>query len=296
MLDYDAVKGFAFRKDPLSYGAKDAILYALALGYGEDPLDERQLRYVTENDQCVAPTMPVVFCHPGLWIKEPQLGLDWRKFVHMSQRLRLEAPLATAGSIVSHTYNAVVADRGEGRGAVIVQRREMSDAASGQLVAVIEATYLARGDGGFSAGGGQSDPLPDASAAAGAAAGPAVVLELETLPQAALLYRLSGDMNPLHSSPAAAKAAGFDRPILHGLCTFGVAARAVLAGFCDYDGGRLKDIQARFSAPVFPGETIRFAMTPGESGVVHFEASVPARDVTVLKDGLAIVKQVQGDV
>ena len=292
MLNYDAVKGFPFRKDPSSYGSRDATLYALALGYGEDPLDERQLRYVTESDQCVAPTMPVVFCHPGFWIKEPELGLDWRKFVHMSQRLTLEAPLSSAGTIVSHTYNAVVADRGEGRGAIIVQRREMSDAASGQRVAVIESTYLARGDGGFSAADGRSDPLPEPGGDARTEAGPSVVLELATSPQAALLYRLSGDLNPLHSSPAAAAAAGFERPILHGLCTYGVAARAVLASFCDYDGARLKEIYARFSAPVFPGETIRFEMRQGEGGTVHFEASVPARDLTVLKDGLAIIKQV----
>ncbi len=289
MLDYDAVKGFAFRKDPSSYSSKDAILYALALGYGEDPLDERQLRYVTESDQCVAPTMPVVFCHPGFWIKAPQLGLDWRKFVHMSQRLKLEAPLASAGSITSNTYNAVVADRGEGRGAIIVQRREMSDATSGQRVAVIESTYLARGDGGFSAADGRSDPLPEANETAAVSGAPAIVLDLPILPQAALLYRLSGDLNPLHSSPAAAAAAGFERPILHGLCTYGVAARAVLAAFCDYDGVRLKEIYARFSAPVFPGEVIRFEMRQGEGGSVHFEASVPARDMTVLKDGLAII-------
>ena len=289
MLDYDAVKGFAFRKDPSSYSSKDAILYALALGYGEDPLDERQLRYVTESDQCVAPTMPVVFCHPGFWIKAPQLGLDWRKFVHMSQRLKLEAPLASAGSITSNTYNAVVADRGEGRGAIIVQRREMSDATSGQRVAVIESTYLARGDGGFSAADGRSDPLPEANETAAVSGAPAIVLDLPILPQAALLYRLSGDLNPLHSSPAAAAAAGFERPILHGLCTYGVAARAVLAAFCDYDGARMKEIYARFSAPVFPGEVIRFEMRQGEGGMVHFEASVPARDMTVLKDGLAII-------
>lgn len=290
MLDYEAVKGFAFRNDPSSYGSKDAIFYALALGYGEDPLDERQLRYVTESDQCVAPTMPVVFCHPGFWIKEPQLGLDWRKFVHMSQRLKLEGPLANSGTIVSNTYNAVVADRGEGRGAIIVQRREMSDATSGQMVAVIESTYLARGDGGFSAADGRSDPLPEASETPAAQGAPAILLDLPILPQAALLYRLSGDLNPLHSSPAAAAAAGFERPILHGLCTYGVAARAVLASFCDYDGARLKEIYARFSAPVFPGETIRFEMRQGEDGTVHLEASVPARNMMVLKDGLAIIK------
>ena len=287
MLNYGEVKNFQFRKDPSSYSSKDAILYALALGYGEDPLDERQLRYVTEADQCVAPTMPVVFCHPGFWIKEAQLGLDWRKFVHVSQRLRLEGPLASSGTITSNTYNAVVADRGEGKGAIIVQRREMSNQSDGQLIAVIESTYLARGDGGFSAADGHSDPLPETAGAAPRSGAPDAVVEIQSLPQAALLYRLSGDFNPLHVSPSAATAAGFPRPILHGLCTYGMAARAVLASFCDYDGGRLKEIDARFSAPVFPGETIRVEMTRTSHNIVNFEASVRSRETAVLKDGWA---------
>lgn len=287
MLNYGEVKNFQFRKDPSSYSSKDAILYALALGYGEDPLDERQLRYVTEADQCVAPTMPVVFCHPGFWIKEAQLGLDWRKFVHVSQRLRLEGPLASSGTITSNTYNAVVADRGEGKGAIIVQRREMSNQSDGQLIAVIESTYLARGDGGFSAADGRSDPLPETAGAAPRSGAPDAVVEIQSLPQAALLYRLSGDFNPLHVSPSAATAAGFPRPILHGLCTYGMAARAVLASFCDYDSSRLKEICARFSAPVFPGENIRVEMTRTSHNIVNFEASVRSRETAVLKDGWA---------
>ena len=287
MLNYGEVKNFQFRKDPSSYSSKDAILYALALGYGEDPLDERQLRYVTEADQCVAPTMPVVFCHPGFWIKEAQLGLDWRKFVHVSQRLRLEGPLASSGTITSNTYNAVVADRGEGKGAIIVQRREMSNQSDGQLIAVIESTYLARGDGGFSAADGRSDPLPETAGAAPRSSAPDAVVEIQSLPQAALLYRLSGDFNPLHVSPSAATAAGFPRPILHGLCTYGMAARAVLASFCDYDSSRLKEIYVRFSAPVFPGENIRVEMTRTSHNIVNFEASVRSRETAVLKDGWA---------
>ena len=287
MLNYGEVKNFQFRKDPSSYSSKDAILYALALGYGEDPLDERQLRYVTEADLCVAPTMPVVFCHPGFWIKEAQLGLDWRKFVHVSQRLRLEGPLASSGTITSNTYNAVVADRGEGKGAIIVQRREMSNQSDGQLIAVIESTYLARGDGGFSAADGRSDPLPETAGAAPRSGAPDAVVEIQSLPQAALLYRLSGDFNPLHVSPSAATAAGFPRPILHGLCTYGMAARAVLASFCDYDSSRLKEICARFSAPVFPGENIRVEMTRTSHNIVNFEASVRSRETAVLKDGWA---------
>ena len=287
MLDYEEVKNFQFSTAPSSYGAKDAILYALALGYGEDPLDERQLRYVTEADQRVAPTMPVVFCHPGLWIKEPKLGLDWRKLVHVGQRLKLEGPLGSSGTISSRTCNAVVADRGEGRGAIIVQRREMSDQSTGRTVAAIESTYLARGDGGFSVADGRSDPLPETAGGPEPVGGDEIVLDMPTLPQSALLYRLSGDSNPLHSSPHAAAAAGFPRPILHGLCTYGLAARAILSALCDYDGGKLKEMYARFSAPVFPGETIRFLMTKTSDAEVRFEASVPAREVTVLKEGWA---------
>ena len=288
MLNYDEVKGFCFAKAPSTYTSRDSILYALALGFGEDPLDERQLRYVTETGQCVAPTMPVVFCHPGFWIKEPKLGIDWRKFVHLGQQLTLTGALKPAGTIVSNTANVVVADRGAARGAIIVQRRELSDEASGQVVAVIESTYLARGDGGFSADNGRADPLPDTASVAAPDGAADVVLELKSLPQSALLYRLSGDYNPLHSSPSAAATAGFPRPILHGLCTYGIAARAVLSAFCDYDATRLRSLSARFTAPVFPGEILRFEMTRS-GGSVHFQARVPDREAVVLKDGCAVI-------
>lgn len=288
MLNYAAVKDLQFPTVPSSYSFRDSILYALALGFGEDPLDERQLRYVTEADQAVAPTMPVVFCHPGLWIKEPRLGIDWRKFVHVTQKLELKGPLQPAGTIVGNTANVAVADRGEGRGAIIVQRRVLSNATNGEVMAVIESTYLARGDGGFSAADQATDPVPPTDGVTFDNWVPEVALDLKSLPQSALIYRLSGDYNPLHASPVAAAAAGFERPILQGLCTYGMAARAILAAFCDYEASRLREISARFNAPVFPGETIRFEMARSGASI-HFQASVPERETTVLKDGHAVI-------
>jgi acyl dehydratase len=114
------------------------------------------------------------------------------------------------------------------------------------------------------------------------------VLDQKTLPQAALIYRLSGDYNPLHADPAIARAAGFERPILHGLCTFGVAGRAILAACCGNDPARLKEIHVRFSAPVFPGEMISTEIWR-DGPTISFRARVEPRDVVVLNNGRAIV-------
>jgi acyl dehydratase len=288
MLNYDAMKNFPFPEGSSTYSARDAMIYALGVGFGEDPLDERQLRFVTEQDQVVAPTMPVVFCHPGLWIKDSSLGMDWRKLVHASQRLVLHSGLAPAGTVAGKIRNVTVADRGEGKGAVIVQRREIFDESRSTKIATVESTYLARGDGGFSAAG-KSDELPPRDGAALPARKPDHVVELATRPDAALLYRLSGDYNPLHSSPAAARAAGFQRPILHGLCTFGVAARGLLGALCDYNATGLSELSGRFSAPVLPGETVRLDIWT-EGRTVLFRAVIPARDnIAVLQDGMAVL-------
>lgn len=288
MLNYEEVKNFPFPARSATYTARDAMLYALGLGFGSDPLDERQLRYVTEEDQAVVPTMPVVFCHPGMWVNEPKLGLDWRKLVHASQRLVLHRPLVPEATVRGNIRNVTVADRGEGRGAIVVHRREILDDAGSNVIATSDATYLFRGDGGFSAGGGASDALPPRSEGSVPDRAPDRVLDLATRQDAALLYRLSGDYNPIHSSPAVAKAAGFPRPILQGLCTFGIAARGILEAWCDYRADALKELSVRFTAPVFPGETIRLEMWE-ENGSVVFRASVRERDVVVLQDGSAIL-------
>lgn len=288
MLNYDAVRNFRFPEGSARYTARDASLYALSLGFGGDPLDARQLRYVAEGDQQVAPTMPVVFCHPGLWIKDPSLGMDWRKLVHADQRVTLNGALPRAAEVTGQIENVVVADRGEGRGAVIVQRRTLRNAADGNLLATVESTYLARGDGGFS-GEGKSDPLPEHASAARLDRAPDKSCELAIPPNAALLYRLNGDLNPLHSDPAAAQAAGFPAPILHGLCTYGMAARGILEHWCDYRAEAMESLFARFSAPVYPGETLSLDMWH-EGERMLFQATIRERDVVALKDGVAQVR------
>jgi len=151
------------------------------------------------------------------------------------------------------------------------------------LQQTVTATFFARGDGGF--GGpseGQPEPHPIPARA------PDASIDIPTRVDQAVIYRLSGDYNPLHIDPAFAKMAGFPRPILHGMCTYGITCRAVLQTYADYDGARIKSHQARFSAPVFPGETITVDLWR-DGDVVSFEARVQARGVTVIKNGKTVL-------
>ena len=176
-----------------------------------------------------------------------------------------------------------IVDKGEGRGALLYIARDVFDADTDAPIATIRRTTFARGDGGFGGPSGpvrQPHPIPERD--------PDIVCDLPTLPQQALIYRLNGDSNPLHIDPDVAREAGFDRPILHGLCTFGVAGHAVLKTLCGYDPARLKRIDVRFSAPVFPGETIRTEMWV-DGPQISFRARIVGRDAVVLNNGLAEV-------
>jgi acyl dehydratase len=152
------------------------------------------------------------------------------------------------------------------------------------LATTTQIAFL-RGDGGFSTTSGVSDPgLPSLPSVPEGK--PDVEVELPSLPQSALIYRLSGDYNPLHCDPDVARAAGFTKPILHGLCTFGMATHAVLRTCCDYDVRRIKSIAMRFSAPVYPGETVAFQIWRSGAHKLHLRARIPARDAVVLNGGL----------
>jgi acyl dehydratase len=164
--------------------------------------------------------------------------------------------------------------------------KELTDKASGARLATVTHTTFCRGDGGFSAqGGGDAAPTPLPKVPERT---PDITLDLATLPQQALLYRLCADRNPLHSEPAVARVAGFPRPILHGLGTYGVACHAMLAALCEYDPARLRRLSLRFSSPVFPGETIRFEIYD-EGAEFAFRARVAARDKVVLDHGRAVI-------
>ena len=279
-INYEKVKNWPFAPVEQTYTEKDSILYALGLGLGADPLDQGQLHFVFEEDGFSAlPTMAAVLGTPGFWVRDPETGIDWKKILHGEQGIKLHRPLPPAATVIAQTRVTEIIDKGEGKGALIYTEREISDKATGEKLATLTSTTFGRGDGGF---GGptvaqpQPHPLPDRE--------PDEVCDLPTAPQAALIYRLSGDPNPLHADPKVAATAGFDAPILHGLCTLGVAGHAVLKICCDYDPARFKSLNLRFSAPVYPGETIRTEMWR-DANVVSFRAKVVERDVMVLNNG-----------
>lgn len=280
-LDPDTLLNWPFPEIEHSYTARDTMLYALGVGCGHDPLDAGDLRHVYEDGLLALPTMAVVLGHPGFWLKHPGTGIDWRQTLHGEQGLVLHRTLPVAGTVVGRTRITGLVDKGPGKAALLFSERTVADGASGDLLCTVTSTTFLRGEGGF---GGPAGPVPAPHPTPEGE--PELMADLPTLPQAALIYRLSGDDNPLHADPAIAAAAGFPRPILHGLATYGVAGRAILRACCGGDPARLKRLDVRFSAPVFPGETIRTEIWR-DGPVVSFRCRVVERDAVVLSNGLA---------
>lgn len=284
-LDYDRIMGLRIDGLAEEITSRDTILYALGVGLGFEPTDERQLRYVYETDLTSLPTFATMLCRPPLWFKDPQYGVTWVSFLHAEQSLTMHRPLPPQGRFAGSMRVTQIVDRGKDKGAYIYQERSLVDRNTNQRIATLTAMGIARKDGGF---GGPAAPA--AAAAPRVPAGnPDHVCVLPTLPQSALIYRLSGDPNPIHADPAVAKRAGFDRPILHGLCTFGIACHAILRTLCNYESTRLKSLSSRFSAPVFPGETIRTDLWQDGSEIL-FTCTAVERGVVVLNHGTAVVE------
>ena len=288
MISYEALKNWQFPDIEHSYTADDTMFYALAVGLGADPVDERQLRFVNDTVQgspAALPTMAVILGYPGSWMRDPRTGIDFTMIVHGEELVVMHKPLPAAATVVSKHRVTRIVDKGTGKGATVTYDKELFDKSTGEKLATVTHTTFCRGDGGFSARDGVTDTSPPAPPKVPQRE-PDLACELRTLPQQALLYRLCADRNPLHSEPAFARKAGFDRPILHGLGTYGVACHALLATACDYEPSRLKSLFARFSAPVFPGETIRMEMYR-ERGEIAFRARAKERDRVVLDYGRA---------
>ena len=217
-----------------TYGPKDCILYALGLGLGHEPLNRDELAFVYEKNLKVLPTFAVMLGYAAYWLRLPEIGVTWEKVVHGEHGMTLHAPIAPQGTVIGRTRILDVVDKGEGKGALIYSQRDIFDKASGRLLVTLKQTTFCRGDGGF--GGAKRDtPAPHALPLRA----PDGVVDFATRPEMALIYRLSGDTNALHVDPDFAKAAGFPRPVLHGLATFGVAGHALLKAVCGYDPARL---------------------------------------------------------
>lgn len=272
-----AVFDHAIPDAALDYGARETVFYALSLGLGAEALP-----YVYEGAQGglkALPAMGLVLADPGFWMQDT--ALDLPKLVHLSERLELAGPLPAEGRLTRRARVSHVADRGAGRGALLVTDSDLADE-SGRVLASVRQTVLARGDGG--SGEAHGAP-PERRVLAAPERVPDAVVELPTLPQQALLYRWNGDMNPLHADPQVARAAGFDRPILHGLCTLGVASLAVMEAYGGWRDDAIAAMEARFAAPVFPGESLRCAMWREEQdGAVQviMRANVVGRDSAAL--------------
>jgi acyl dehydratase len=282
-LNYERIMAYRPADIPVNYGARECILYALGIGLGMDPLAPGELKFVYERAGLEAfPTMAVVLGWPGR-MTDPAFGIDERLVVAGDLKVVLHRPLAPAARLLSRPRVKEVIDKGSGNAAIILNTRDLI-ADDGMPVATVDSSTFARKHGGF---GGQATETPVPHAVPTTA--PEKTCELPTPLNLALLYRLNGDENPLHADPERAKAAGFDRPILHGAASFGIAAHAILRVCADYRPERLKSIEARFSRPVFPGETIRTEMWP-ERERISFQCRVAGRDEIVLSNGLATLR------
>lgn len=276
------------------YESRDTILYALGVGaaQGSDAWDKRHLRFVYEDQLQALPTLCAMLGDPGFWMREPDTGLKWQSLVHTEQSIQWFKPLPSAAEIVRHNRLVRVEDRGDGKGATFVVEREICSTETGECWVRSQTTVLARGNGGFSPLGG---PLLRIGSAPMAAAPPlpqqkpdrTVLRPTDT--RQPLLYRLSSDLNPLHADPAIAHQVGFERPIMHGMCTFGILSMMIVCEFCEFCCARLLEMRARFTAPLYPGETLNCEFWQA-GDLVLFRVTAIERNAVVLDRGLARIR------
>ncbi len=263
------------------WSEREVMLYALAIGMGSDPMDADQLLFVYEKHLRVVPTFATVAawsCNPPL----SETGVDMARVVHAGQEIDVHRAIPVSARVTATGGFVAAVDKGD-RGALIFAETVLRDAASGDPYVTLRQAYLARVDGNFGAVPSVADnphAVPERV--------PDLTVDYPTRPDQALLYRLLGDRNPLHADPEAARSAGFDRPILHGLCTFGVTCRAILESCASSDPARIRNHAARFSAPVYPGETISVDVWR-DGPIVSFEARVAARGVRVVRHGRSVL-------
>lgn len=233
---------------------RDTAIYALSTGFGFDPMNRAELDFADPDRALKAsPSMALVLAYPGFWVGDPATGIDAPKVLHVDQRIDICGAIPVEGEIVGKTTVTDLIDRGEGRGALLVSERRLFQ--GNREFACLTQTLLLRSEGGFADAPG---PLPARTRVPDRA--PDGRFEIVIRPEGALWYRLNGDRNPIHSDPDIAARAGFDRPIMHGMGTFGMITRVLLAECCDHDPARLASIAMRFTAPCYPGETLALSL------------------------------------
>ena len=281
-LDYERLMGLKRDGDRFSYTDRETMLYAIGIGMGADPLDRNELPFVFEQPALkTVPSMATVLTRIPL-LKD--CGYDYTKVVHGEQRLTLHRPLPAEGELVASARVTAAYDKGAGKGAVIYTETVARAAGDGQPMFTLHSVTFARGDGGFGGPPG-SGPAPHTLPERR----PDVTVTLATRKDQALFYRLSGDRNPLHADPELARRVGFRAPILHGLCTYGIACRAILQTVAAYDHTRIVGFDVRFSSPVYPGESIATDIWV-DGKVVSFRCRIPERGgIVVINNGRCLL-------
>ncbi len=281
-ISYDHIMSLKSEGTESSYGDRETMLYALGIGFGRDPMNEQELPFVYEgvNDPAylkTVPTMATVLQWGGGAMRES--GINYLMVVHGEQRVQLHRPLPSAGTIVADERVIGAFDKGAGKGAVIVTEKTIRLKDSGEKLVTLVSSTFARGDGGFggpTTGAPEPHPIPERA--------PDATYEADILADQAFIYALSGDRNPLHRDPKIAKMAGFEKPIIHGLCTYGTTCRAIITNVLNYASETITGYDVRFSSPAYPGETVAVDVWK-DGNVVSFRARVPARNVTVINNG-----------
>ena len=265
-----------------SWSSSDVQLYHLALGAGSDPLNARELRYLADGTPQVLPTFSSVAASFHMTdppaVRFPGIDIELSRVLHASESVTVPAPLPASGSARAVTRITGVWDKGK---AAVIDNETAVTALDGSPLWTTRRSIFARGEGGF---GGERGPSASAEPPARA---PDLVFDIPTLPQQALLYRMCGDRNPLHSDPGFAAAAGFPRPILHGLCTYGMTCKALVDAVLDGDATRVGGFGGRFAGVVFPGETLRASVW--QEGARHVVVvTAPGRDDAAVLSGVEL--------
>jgi acyl dehydratase len=281
-MNRDELLSHVFADIHTSYSKRDTMLYALGVGAAVDPLDLNDLRFVYEKELQALPSICCVLAHPGGWITAPKFEVNYVKLLHAEQSFQLLKPLPAEGEVIGKYRITGIVDKGADSGALLYMEKSLHEP-GGDLIGTVGSSYFLRGDGG---GGNWGTPAAELPVVPERPADGS--LDLPTLPIAALIYRLSGDYNPLHADPAIARKAGFEKPILHGLCTYGVACQSLVRGPGGGDATRLRGMGARFTKPVYPGETIRTEWWRNGSAV-QFRCSSVERNLVVLDRGTATI-------
>ena len=280
-VPYEKLMSLEVKNESIRYTDRETILYALSVGMGRNPLDANELPYVYEGAGLkTVPSLATVLMRIPILVS----GLDMVKLLHGEQRLTMHHPIPAEGDLLCDSRVSGVYDKGPGKGAIVLMEANVRTAAEGKPLFTATTIFFARGDGGTGGPGGAA-PRPHAIPERA----PDATSIVETRPDQALLYRLNIDRNPLHADPAVAKRAGFDAPILHGLCAYGNVCRALLKSVCDYDYRRIEGLDVRFSAPIYPGESIEVD-TWRDGNVVSFRCRVPSRNLVVMDNGKCTLK------